>query len=686
MTDYLSQFAAVNAIGGIEPHSDWNQLMSSPALEIQGIYSIFEGFTTFYPGDTLTFTFENDTTMGPMPWYAIYNSVGPTGPLTTGGDFYNFFVLGLYPASFYEQQSAQAGSGSGSTAAATTTTPASSTTAVTVSAWPHPAYPTNPVVSSTGLGTTGSLTGYFLPNSKIGVLSIPSFSAYGQDAVADFSDQVYSFIQASTLAGMTKIVIDLQRNGGGDRLLAVDTYKQFFPPAAFDPFVGGRLRAQPMADAIGTAFTNYWDSLSTTDDIYYFLADSVWVATDYLDAEISPNRNFTSWAELYGPHLEKGDYFTTVQRDNLDSFIFDVEASGGIVVYGYANQVDPSPPAYSADDIIILSDGQCASACALFMEMMHYQAGVRTVVAGGRPSYGPMQAPGGTRGDLAYTNFELDYDMASAVAFDAAAGPLLPDRTEDFRITYASFNIRDQMRPGESTPLQFVYDGADCRIFYTPDTFWNLANLWRYAADAIWSRPEYCVQGSTGYASTSTSPPASPPLKGSPVPGVSSDMSGVISLSGVTDEYNASAGNEQVDSRLAVLPRQAGTACTGPGTCRNPSLTCETIDVCEAGGNPTSEQRCMSLSNSDYGCPGGYTFRAFPTQCYVSFQGHKRCAGYCQPPEAQCGTPTAKAVATHGPSPGGGSGQTASSGRTKDDWLGGGKLSDFVAAGIAAWM
>ena len=53
----------------------------------------------------------------------------------------------------------------------------------------------------------------------------------------------------------------------------------------------------------------------------------------------------------------------------------------------------------------------------------------------------------------------------------------------------------------ESTTLQFLYEAADCRIFYTPSTFSNYTNLWTYAANATWWTPQLCVEGSTGRAS-----------------------------------------------------------------------------------------------------------------------------------------------------------------------------------------
>jgi hypothetical protein len=228
--EYLAQFAALNAIGGLEPHADWNQLMSSPALDIQNSFSIFEGYTTFYPGDNITFTLENGTVLT-EPWLAIYNSPGDTGPLSTGGDFYNFFVLGLYPASYNPDDTTESDSAASSSEppTATSTSDASSvstpTATPTPTGWDHPAYPKTADVVQPNLGVGGVVTGYFLQDASVGVLSIPSFQAYG-DSVADFSNVVTEFLQRSKEAGLETILIDVQQNLGGNTLLAFDLFKQ----------------------------------------------------------------------------------------------------------------------------------------------------------------------------------------------------------------------------------------------------------------------------------------------------------------------------------------------------------------------------------------------------------------------------------------------------------------------------
>ena len=148
-----------------------------------------------------------------------------------------------------------------------------------------------------------------------------------------------------------------------------------------------------------------------------------------------------------------------------------------------------------------LTDAMCASTCTLFVEMMHHEAGVRTVVAGGRPQVGPMQAVAGSRGAQYYEAADIDSDTSLAEAINASVTADLPDRNIEFRIDVAGFNLRDQIRRGENFPLQFAYEAADCRIFFTLQTFNNYAALWQYAADAIWTNPKLCVQGSTNQPS-----------------------------------------------------------------------------------------------------------------------------------------------------------------------------------------
>ncbi|KAK4979560.1 hypothetical protein LTR28_003900 [Elasticomyces elasticus] len=499
-SDFLTSFAATNSMGTVEPHADWNQLMTSPAQTIQGAVSVFTAGAKFYPGDTIAFTMEDGTQLEPAKWLALYFSPGNTGPLLTGGDFYNFFVLGFYPPSYNPDaipswviEAANASPSSGFEAPPPPR-----------DHWEDPAYPEDPFVVQPDLATdgTGFVTGYYLQGKETAVLSIPSFQEYGT-GVPTFSKTIGYFVGNATAAGVKKVVIDLQQNGGGDDLLAYDAFQHFFPNTATTG--GSRMRAHEYTNAMGETLTDFWESRDRDSFWYYGLSNDEWVAPLRLNAT---GQNFRSWQEFYGLHAEHNDNFTFFQQYDLSNVIFDKEALGGYTPYGYADNPANSAQPWDASNIVILTDGLCSSTCTLFVEMMHYEQGVKTVVVGGRPEHGPMQAASGSRGAASISIPVLDENINFARALPSNSNPpadvTLPANRDDsgVYITSGGINLRDQVRNGSNVPLQFLYDAADCRIFLTKMTFNNYAALWQYAADAIWTNSSKCVPGSTGYAVT----------------------------------------------------------------------------------------------------------------------------------------------------------------------------------------
>ncbi|KAI1735463.1 hypothetical protein F4680DRAFT_469992 [Xylaria scruposa] len=513
-TTYLETFAAGNVAGSVDPDTDWNRLMFSFAQDIQGAFNVFSGLTPFFPGETITVELENGTTITERN-IGVYWSQGPTGPLETGGDFYNFFVLGFLPASF-DPSLELASPTSTDDSSSTEATPEAVTPSLLPLSWNSPAYPAIPDVAQPDLGIAGGgvISGYFLNSSSVSVLSIPTFDVFGA-ALSTAQTTVDEFISRTQEAGLHKVVIDLQGNRGGQVLLAVDTFKRFFPD--IEPFGGSRLRATRSTNVMGETITDYFNQLSATDPDKSVLTTVEWVATTRVDADT--DSNFTSWSQFFGPVSSSDDVFTKTQRFNLSSeVVADNFADAGdnfSITLAPAQGTAPWAP----EDIIILTDGDCSSACALFVEMMHHEAGVRTVTVGGRPTTGPMQAVGGTRGARSLSTDILDNNInfARELLVGTPEADFLPNRTEalDVFVVGAAVNLRDQVRAGETTPLQFAYEAADCRIYYTPATIFNYTALWQYAADAIWTSPGLCVAGSTGYAtggganSSTKTPPVS---------------------------------------------------------------------------------------------------------------------------------------------------------------------------------
>lgn len=173
---------------------------------------------------------------------AIYSEPYFTGPLTTGGDSYNYFVLRLLPASYNDVPRP----------------PVFTYGTSAVEDAPRNAGFTSNNISDAFLnnldvvqhGGSGSLahfvTSYFLNDTETGVLSIPSFHHLDWD-IGNFSAAVQDFIHGAQAANLARIIIDLQQNDGGMVELAFVVFGQFFPGKK--PFTGSQRRSHKLANA-----------------------------------------------------------------------------------------------------------------------------------------------------------------------------------------------------------------------------------------------------------------------------------------------------------------------------------------------------------------------------------------------------------------------------------------------------
>ena len=199
--------------------------------------------------------------------------------------------------------------------------------------------------------------------------------------------------------------------------------------------------------------------------------------------------------------------------------------------------------------------------------MMHHEAGVRTVVVGGQPSYKPMQAQSGTRGARYYTSVDVDTNFNYTEIINATTANYLPSRSDnDFYVIRLGLNLRDQIRKDEYVPLQFIYEAANCRIFYTPQTIYNYTNLWKYAVNAINSKPELCVQGSTGHVtSNATNTPS--PVSTKPFDiNVFHNVSGILRVSGSAGDFNAVGSGGVSDGVFPIAQLSGRPVGTPPKT------------------------------------------------------------------------------------------------------------------------
>jgi hypothetical protein len=392
----------------------------------------------------------------------------------------------------------------------TTTSPVPTNTPKPTST-PAPGYPPPVIRQQNNL-----IGGYYLSGpaySSVAVLSVPSFVGLFTEE-ASFQDTATKFIAAAVAAGKTKLVIDVSANGGGAIPQGYNLFKNLFP--SLEPYGATRFRAHEAFNIMGetvsaAAGPKYpWDNLtaivlgvenSTVLDDFYA------TPFDYrADLDINGS-DFTSWAEKYGPHEYNGDLFTSIIRWNL-SDPTEIYTSG-IIVDGYQNRtnIPPSQP-FAPEDIVIVYDGYCASTCTIFSEFMTAQAGIKTVAVGGRPRHGIMQAVGGAKGRNDYTWDEI-YALVNATftlgtpaqQAEWAGAELGQYSTLPFERGLAgpAVNVRDGIQEGDTgqTPLQFIYQPADCRIFYTAEMTVDVTALWEKVVDVTWGG-DCCVAGAVG--------------------------------------------------------------------------------------------------------------------------------------------------------------------------------------------
>jgi hypothetical protein len=252
--------------------------------------------------------------------------------LTTAGDYYNYFVLGFVPTGFdplnptdwwtADRNLTSSSDTEGDGEDNNTTDTTSPTYGCTIGnprnvSWCEDsfgAYPNDPVVVQEELGYSGAdsgsgvVTGYILDDISTGVLSIPSFYQVGNDTI-NFADAVSDFINQTTTRKVSRVIIDLQQNSGGKVLLALTTFKQFF--YGLQPYTGSRIRSQKLADILGAAYTEWWDSIENEPNnriLYEAYAGSEWVVTNRINP--TTGQNFTSWGEYYGQVSALDDEFS----------------------------------------------------------------------------------------------------------------------------------------------------------------------------------------------------------------------------------------------------------------------------------------------------------------------------------------------------------------------------------------
>jgi hypothetical protein len=347
--------------------------------------------------------------------------------------------------------------------------------------------------------------GYFLEEpgfEDVAVLTVASFYTVTHPAARDFQKINSDFISAALAANKTKLIIDCSANGGGALLQGYDLFKQLFP--SIHPYGASRIRAHETINLIGEIYSapeNYsdpWRKPSGDELIFNYGND--------LDSD---DKKFKSWDQKYGPHPQGpgNDTFTSLIRWDLNDS--RIERDAGIWVTGYGQRSNTTSQPFQAQNIVLVTDGFCASTCALFSEFLRQEANVQTNSLGGRPSRDPMQTVGGTKGaemltwSRIFENVRYAGRASNNTALQQVFNETVLQRYSLLPMSrgISAVNYRDGIRRNDDgqTPYQFLYEPAECRIFYTKQMVMDPSVMWKTVADTVWGEGNACIAGNNSF-------------------------------------------------------------------------------------------------------------------------------------------------------------------------------------------
>ncbi|KAH8674486.1 hypothetical protein BGZ60DRAFT_526446 [Tricladium varicosporioides] len=500
--------------GQSDPDSAYNNLFYSYGLAAAAgsFVDLFSGLNAYqYPGDFTNITYSNGTTISINNYATISPGVWDYD-IVDGETFTDAFCI--LPAQSSDDSSSSTNTTATSTSATASRTATSVSKTYGTTAPTLIGYPYLPVAKD----PNNQVAGYFMNGTKYSdtaILRIPSFAnetTVPQSAASlSFVNATRDFFAAARAANKTKLIIDVMGNPGGNTILPNDVFQRLFP--SIEPYGGSRVRVPPAAEIYGETLAavpdNFFVVLASDNTTIQQIKGSAYTSPwNYRGQLTTDLQNFTGWntgsRPFYSSTANNGDKFTEVGRIPGNNSYYDIVIDG-FVPYGYAGQPE-NPQPFAAENVVLLTDGTCASACSIFAEFLTRQANTKTIVVGGRPRYAAMQAIGGTKGTQVqpFQNLAITTSLKTDDEFnisqyipdslinsvnDTLPG-LVPLPLGDPAILKSyQLNLKDNIPQGDTAgiPLQFVFEPANCKIFFTPDTIFEPMNLWRQVHDIAWN-------------------------------------------------------------------------------------------------------------------------------------------------------------------------------------------------------
>ncbi|KAM7222741.1 hypothetical protein V8F06_001928 [Rhypophila decipiens] len=506
-----------------DPDSQWNGGMASYAQPsvLNFVASVVE-----FSGPSLTLTYDNGQEET-QDSFAVVRAGADFSGITNGEDFYNRFcnpeANGVVNTAAVDPEEL--------TEPSTLAGPAAPTIQ---------GYPT-PIIRDSGANITH---GYFLNGTgyeDVAVLAVNGFSPAGDfdgfEYLNNLQTTLETFLAECKAQSKQKLVIDLSGNGGGYVVAGYELFAQLFPSAP--KFQANNLRETSSLRSMAEITNRFLDQINTFDlatvtsqsesDAQEIItlansAVSTFAAGDTSAAQaqafsilqrssivsnlvpggvFAPDgSNLTTIDEILEPVILKNDRFTAYQSTPLN------QTSPSWNLTGTGHRSNPPPAVFKPENVVLLTDGTCGSTCTLFSYLMIHQLGIKTTVLGGRPQTGPMQSVGGVEGAQVFYLNELSAAAKAVLLLDPASN-VTDSELSLIDEGYAIMRAANPSSPGavngknafsrldSQNPLQFLYQSANCRVFWTRDMLFDPLATWKKVVDATWGdSARLCVQGS----------------------------------------------------------------------------------------------------------------------------------------------------------------------------------------------
>ncbi|RPB20992.1 hypothetical protein L211DRAFT_791308, partial [Terfezia boudieri ATCC MYA-4762] len=304
--------------------------------------------------------------------------------------------------------------------------------------------------------TTNGNFKFYIMDEDVAILDVSSFEANTQRDRVEASDLLDRGLDYISAAGVKYLIIDLTNNGGGAAFLPFDFTRMLFPNKYIFESVNMRYTKQNYVFLKKSKLDQWW----TTQ-----------------------GKDWQSLEALFSPVDRDGDKFTQMFRyDHLQI----TEEDG----YG----VDPKQKQlFPAENIVVLGNGYCGSACFAWYESLHRQ-GVRSYAMGGRPNGSKyMQTSGGVKGGVvaSFDTFTMLKKFYEAFSDERAqkVAKILPGPLRLWS-AWSVLNVENQFRHGEEDqlPLEFIYTAACKRFSWTKEMMVDTGYTWRFIREQAWDK------------------------------------------------------------------------------------------------------------------------------------------------------------------------------------------------------